>query len=474
MTRQSQRPIWGLVSFLFVITLLCPARAQGGDAALNEVRRADKASRGANGKLASMPAADHMRRASVYMFNRVFAGAREHWQALINDYPNDPSVPGALFGMARSYFQERRYEDAYQTYERLARQYPQTREGREGLNFAGSSLLRMSRSLEAADRYREYIAKYPDGERIDTAHLNVIDCYREAGRTAEAIDWVNRTRQRFAGTPTDTNAIFALLRLELANNDWDRALQTADELLSKPFTKGVSTTPDEIQYLKAYCLDRAGRQRDAIRAYLSIPANFDSYYGWLATQKLASMSDAEAGQQVATRTQHARDQITTSAGDFPAPYRLQILEGTRTRALDPRLVLAVMREESRFKPQARSPSAARGLLQLTIDAAERYAQRAGITHLNEESLYQPSVSIAIGCEYLSQLSRMFANLPEAVAASYNGGEDNVARWLVRSKQRDAGVFTADIGFTESKNYVFKVMANYHAYQQLYTADLKRR
>jgi len=474
MTRQSQRPIWGLVSFLFVITLLCPARAQGGDAALNEVRRADRSSRGVNGKLAPLSAAEHMRRASIYMLNRVFAGAREHWQALINDYPNDANVPPALFGIARSYFQERRYQEALQTYERVAREYPQTKEGRDGLNFAGSSLLRMSRSLEAADRYREYLSKYPDGERIDTAHLNVIDCYREAGQTAEAIDWVNRTRQRFAGTATETNALFGLLRLEVANSDWDGALRTADELFAKPFTKGVSTTPDEIQYLKAYSLERAGRQQEAIQSYLSIPANFDSYYGWLATQKLGSLADAEARPQVATRAQRARDQIASSATDFPAPYRWQILEGTKSRALDPRLVLAVMKEESRFKPQARSPSAARGLLQLTIDAAERYAQRAGITELNEESLYQPSVSIAIGCEYLSQLGRLFANLPEAVAASYNGGEDNVARWLVRSKQRDAGVFTADIGFTESKNYVFKVMANYHAYQQLYTADLKRR
>src|SRR5689334_16237522 len=137
MTRQSQRPIWGLVSFLFVITLLCPARAQGGDAALNEVRRADRVSRGANGKLAPMSAIEHMRRASVYMLNRVFAGAREHWQALINDYPNDPNVPPALFGIARSYFQERRYQEALQTYERVAREYPQTKEGRDGLNFAG-------------------------------------------------------------------------------------------------------------------------------------------------------------------------------------------------------------------------------------------------------------------------------------------------------------------------------------------------
>jgi soluble lytic murein transglycosylase len=69
---------------------------------------------------------------------------------------------------------------------------------------------------------------------------------------------------------------------------------------------------------------------------------------------------------------------------------------------------------------------------------------------------------------------MFAGLPEAIAASYNGGEDNVARWLARSNQNDAGVFASEIGFGESKNYVFKVLSYYRAYRQLYTPDLKRK
>jgi peptidoglycan lytic transglycosylase len=65
-------------------------------------------------------------------------------------------------------------------------------------------------------------------------------------------------------------------------------------------------------------------------------------------------------------------------------------------------------------------------------------------------------------------------LPEAIAASYNGGEDNVARWLARSNQNDEGVFASEVGFSESKEYVFKVMAFYRAYRQLYDANLKRR
>ena len=65
-------------------------------------------------------------------------------------------------------------------------------------------------------------------------------------------------------------------------------------------------------------------------------------------------------------------------------------------------------------------------------------------------------------------------LYEAIAASYNGGEDNAARWLARSKPKDPGVFTAEVGFAESKAYVAKVMNNYRAYRDLYSEDLQKR
>jgi len=58
--------------------------------------------------------------------------------------------------------------------------------GREGLNFSAAALLRMGRTSEAADRYIEYINRFPDGRRIETAHLNAIDTLREAGRLQDA------------------------------------------------------------------------------------------------------------------------------------------------------------------------------------------------------------------------------------------------------------------------------------------------
>ena len=449
------------------------ALAQTGDATLSSIRVSDKAAKIAKSGDSLTPA-EHLRRGGIYLANRLFNESREHFQAIVANYPNDPLVAPALLGLARSYYVERRYEEARQTYERVARDYPDTKEGRDGLNFAGSSLLRMGRGVEAAARYIEYIDKYPNGERIDTAHLNTIDAYREAGRAQDAIAWIERTRQRFPGTPTETAAIFARLRLDIATSDWQHALQSADELLQKPIASASNTTPDEIIYLKAHALERAGRLGDAWRTYLLIPDGAGSYYGGLATDRLRQISDPSVNQVARQRAAAVNSVIANAAADYPAVYRFQVLREANKRGLDPRLLLSIMKQESQFKPGARSPSAARGLLQLTIDAANKYGKRAGFDRVSEDMLYRPDVNIAIGAEYISELSRMFAGLPEAIAAAYNGGEDNVARWLARSNQNDEGVFASEVGFTESKNYVFKVMNYYRAYKQLYTADLKPR
>lgn len=446
----------------------------GTDASLAAVRRQDREARNAKGAITRLTPEEHLRRAGIYHANRAFEEAREHWQALINYYPEDSRVAEALLGIGRSYFQARRYSEAYNAYDRLARKYPATKEGREGLNFSAAALLRMGRTSDAADRYIEYVNRFPDGERIETAHLNAIDTLREAGRLQDAGSWIALTRQRFPGTPTETNALFAQLRLEIAESNWRRAIAAADELSRRGFQKGVATSPAEIAYLRAYSLERSGRRDEAFAGYLAVPTGVDSYYGWLANDRLWNLADGKQRALVAERTERNASQAAAVADKYPAPYKQVILSAARSRKLDPCFILAIIRQESVFRPLAKSPAGARGLLQLTMDAAQKYASNAGMEPVQESQLYQPATSIRLGSEYLFELSTMFPNLLEAVAASYNGGEDNVARWVRRAKQKDAGVFTSEVGFDETKDYVKKVMNNYRVYKQLYTPDLERK
>jgi soluble lytic murein transglycosylase len=455
------RPVPGLVQ-------------SANDGTLASVRRSDDSSRGADKKLLRLSPTEHLRRANVYMTNRAFEEAREHWRALIEYYPQDARVPEALLGIGRSYLQSRRNEEALSTFDQLVRDHGLTKEGREGLNFSATALLRMGQPSTAADRYAQYIDRFPQGERIDTAHLNVIDALREADRPQEAITWIGRTRKRFAGTPIETNALFARLRLDVAEEDWQHAVATADELRGRRFQKGVLTSPSETAYLKAYSLDRSGKRREAIAAYISIPDSPGSYYGWLAAERLSALAEGSSNSPVKERSEGIQSQIADAANQYPAPYRQAILRTAKARKLDPRFILALIKQESVFKPTAKSPAGARGLLQLTMDAAVKFGPAAGFRSISENQLYQPETSITVGAEYLESLKDMFPEMLEPVAASYNGGEDNVARWLKRSKHLDPGVFTSEVGFDETKGYVQKVMSNYRVYRELYTSDLIRK
>ncbi len=450
------------------------ANQAASETTLAAVRRSDAADRDAKGNLRKLAPAEHMRRAAVYLSVRAFAEARAHWQTLIDNYPQEPRVPEAKLGIGRSYFLSKDYQPGDVIFNQLVQNYNGTKESREALNFSAASLLRMGRFSESADRYAEYVDRYPNGERIDTAHLNVIDTLREADKPTEALQWVARTRQRFAGTAVETNALFAELRLYVAENRWSDAVNTADQLLKRSFSRAVLTSSAEVAYLKAFSLDKAGRKDEAFNAYLSVPDGIESYYGWLASQRLAGLAGSSRAEIVSRREERVNNAIDSVSELYPAPYRQAIISASKSRKLDPRFILALIRQESVFKPLAKSPAGARGLLQLTMDAAQKYGPAAGLNALRENQLYQPETSIMVGAEYLEHLTKLFPQMMEPVAASYNGGEDNVARWLERAKRSDPGVFTSEVGFDETKGYVQKVMSNYRVYKRLYTADLIRR
>lgn len=459
------------LTILILTVLAVTAFAQVyNDATLARVREQDRVSRDVAGKLQTLAATEHAYRADVYSTNRAFPQAREHWQKILDNYSTDSTVmPKALMGIGRSYMWERRYEQAIPFFDRAVLNYAATKEGRESLAFKGACYVRLNKNNEAAKTYEQYTVMFPFGERIETSYLNIIDALREARRYDEANVWVDKTRMRFNGMPTETNALNARLRMEINRQNWEKAIAAADMLLALGNFSGSMTSRDEANYLKAFAYEKLGRRGEAISTYSAIPDNFASYYGGLASEKLSRLNPSSP-----SRINKTASVTPKLLKDYPAPFRTELLRYAKTQNVDPRFVLAIMKQESSFRANAKSPAAARGLLQLTFDTALKYNKQAGFPTLRDEDLYRPDVNIAIGSIYLAELRKEFDNLYEAIAASYNGGEDNAARWLNRSKPREAAIFTSEVGFAESKNYVFKVMNNYRVYRELYTEDLVRR
>lgn len=136
------------------------------------------------------------------------------------------------------------------------------------------------------------------------------------------------------------------------------------------------------------------------------------------------------------------------------------------RNLDKNLVMALIRAESGFNPRAHSWADAYGLMQIIPPTAKALAGQLDEPLNNPEGLYDPELNINLGTFYLSKLLSKFENKVEYALAAYNAGEHRVARW---EKFRDAGdldFFVENIEYTQTRNYVRRVMMNYWIYRLL--------
>jgi soluble lytic murein transglycosylase len=159
---------------------------------------------------------------------------------------------------------------------------------------------------------------------------------------------------------------------------------------------------------------------------------------------------------------------------YPAPFRESLVKHAASRNVDPRFVLSIARQESRFQADAKSVAAARGMMQFIPSTANDIATQMKLQKFNQDDLYNADTAILFGSQYLANLFQQFPNQPQAVAGSYNGGADNLARWIARSRANEADRYVPEIGFSQTKDYVYKVMANFWTYERLYDAQLQAK
>lgn len=151
---------------------------------------------------------------------------------------------------------------------------------------------------------------------------------------------------------------------------------------------------------------------------------------------------------------------------YPVPFREELLKYATPRQVDPRFVLSIARQESRYDPRVKSAAAARGLLQFISSTSSQIAAQLRLDDFDQSDLYEPKRAILIGSQYMQNLFQEFGT-PQAVAAAYNGSEDSVRRWVARARIPEVDRFMIEVAKRETKDYVFNVVNYYRAYQALY-------
>ncbi|HMQ05018.1 MAG TPA: transglycosylase SLT domain-containing protein [Pyrinomonadaceae bacterium] len=159
---------------------------------------------------------------------------------------------------------------------------------------------------------------------------------------------------------------------------------------------------------------------------------------------------------------------------YPVPFPDLLTRHAAASNADVLILLSIARQESAFRTDARSSAAARGMMQFISTTTDKIASELGRLEFDQNQLYDPDTAILFGSRYTANLFRLFPNQPEAVVASYNGGEDNMRRWLNRSRSDLPDRYVPEIAFAQSKDYVYKVMANYRLYRLFYDEQLALR
>jgi len=153
---------------------------------------------------------------------------------------------------------------------------------------------------------------------------------------------------------------------------------------------------------------------------------------------------------------------------YPFPFAEPIERWSAQRDLNPLLVTALIRQESRFEPAIRSHVGATGLMQVMPATAQWIEGQAGYPATDLE---QPDPNIKLGTWYLAYTHREYDNHSLYAVASYNAGPGNVAKWKREGGFASEDEFVEKIPFPETKGYVEAVFGGYWNYLRLYNPDV---
>jgi soluble lytic murein transglycosylase-like protein len=152
---------------------------------------------------------------------------------------------------------------------------------------------------------------------------------------------------------------------------------------------------------------------------------------------------------------------------YPRPWAYLIAQQSSRFGVDPDLLSAIMREESRFNPLAISGAAARGLTQFVWPTAVRLGAKLGWDELEVTDLHRPEIAITLGASYLAELSDRFAGRTVQMVAAYNAGEELARLWQAYCFSREPEEYYSKVGFRQTRIYLEKVLTGRAYYAQVY-------
>ncbi len=392
--------------------------------------------------------------------------ARATFARLVSGFPASDLAPAAAFDIGRAYEDDAQWDLARAQYLRLVKSYPHSTQAAAG-RFRAPFALYMTGHFAAAAR--EFAAMTPladsasERDGLSYWHARALE---RGGQSAAATAIYQRLAQS-----TASNYYPELAARRIDAQPAQLAAAGAPQL-DGAVPSAVPGSPaafhlSRVATLKA--LGMADLEPPELRA-LAAEGPTDPRLRDFVLAELQRTGSWYEAIEIAVRLEKrgSLDPSMTERLRYPRAYWDLIAPAASGETLDPYLVLALVRQESLFNPQARSVSDARGLMQLMPSTAERVGPSAGVVQASF-NLYDPSLSVRVGTAYLKNLFDMFGGDPFKAVAAYNAGEHAVQQWNAKYPGDD-DQWVENIGFRETRDYVKRVIGGLREYRMLYPSN----
>jgi soluble lytic murein transglycosylase len=376
-----------------------------------------------------------------YILRDEDTSADRAFRELLSTHPGGPYADRAAWRVGWLAYRERRYRDTVTFFERAAAAFPRSDYRPSWLYWAGRAREALGEVPQAAERYALVTADYANSYygRLAMTRPGVA---KPPPRVIAGLDATRDAGDGSVVAPPPPNA--PIIRALAAAGWFD---QTRVELQYAQRMWGDSPA------LQATAAWVSFRQGSATRG----PDRFALLRGSITQMRRAYPQFMAAGGE-----QLPREILTTI---FPLAYWDQTRKYSAAHGLDPYLMAALMAQESTFVADVRSAANAVGLMQLIPSTARQQARKLGLRYSNS-LLTNPDANIRMGMLYFAEKMKEFG-APHLALAAYNAGEGAVRTWLAERPRLPADEFTDDIPYSETQNYVKRIIGTAEDYRRLY-------
>jgi soluble lytic murein transglycosylase len=411
------------------------------------------------------------------------------YQQVAAQRPDSPQAPKAL-SQAAYLLSVHAPEQAPDAYLQLARKYPAADEGWRAYQAAGMYYFRRAEWRRAAEIWGEMaaapnlaafarpVAYYWQGRALHAAGDR--DAATRAWQTGKSLGesyyglrsaawldgsseaWVREDAARTEAAPLkagdEKTTISAWLK------EW-----AGQGSLALP--AAVTSDPD---WKRGQALLQIGRRTEALQNWERVRKRHEKEPWTLAALSIAfrdaganRLSLLSAEGVIGLRGQPLKDTpVALQKLAYPFPYEELVRQEAARQKLDPRLLAAIIRQESRFEPGVASSAGAQGLMQVMPGTASGIARQMSWPGYDDHMAYWPYVNVAFGAFYVRQWLSHFDGSAFAALAAYNGGPGNAGAWWEQAPNDD-DLFAGLININETRVYVQIVWQNYEFYRRLY-------